>query len=132
MPAPLAKTKIVVSERAPRAIGPYSQGILAGKLLFLSGQIPIDPGSAELIGGDIAAQTRQVLDNLSAVLDAAGASLSDVVKTTVFLVDLADFPAFNTTYASYFTGDPPARSTVQVAALPKGARVEVEAIALLD
>jgi len=127
-----AKNRTIATDRAPRAIGPYSQGIRAGNLLFLSGQIPIDPNSGELVGGDIAAQTRQVLDNLSAVLEAAGASLSDVVKTTVFLVDLADFPAFNTTYAGYFTGDPPARATVQVAALPKGARVEVEAIAILE
>ncbi|HVJ17188.1 MAG TPA: RidA family protein [Polyangiaceae bacterium] len=128
----MANRTVVSSSRAPRAIGPYSQGIRADKLLFLSGQIPIDPASGELVGGDIEAQTRQVLNNMSAVLEAAGASLSDVVKTTVFLVDLADFPAFNATYASFFTTDPPARSTVQVAALPKGARVEVEAIALLE
>ena len=127
-----AKNRTVFSARAPRAIGPYSQGVRAGQLLFLSGQIPIDPASGELVGGDIVAQTRQVLDNLSAVLEAAGASLSDVVKTTVFLVDLADFPAFNATYAGYFPNDPPARSTLQVAALPKGAGVEVEAIALLE
>jgi 2-iminobutanoate/2-iminopropanoate deaminase len=128
----MAKKRTVLSERAPRPIGPYSQGIRAGKLLFLSGQIPIDPQSGALVEGGIEAETRQVLDNLSAVLEAGGSSLSRVVKTTVFLVDLADFPAFNQTYASYFTGDPPARSTVQVAALPKGARVEVEAVALLE
>ena len=128
----MANRTVVSSSRAPQAIGPYSQGIRADKLLFLSGQIPIDPASGELVGGDIEAQTRQVLNNMSAVLEAAGASLSDVVKTTVFLVDLADFPAFNATYASFFTTAPPARSTVQVAALPKGARVEVEAIALME
>jgi len=128
----MAKNQPVVTDRAPKAIGPYSQGIRFGNLLFLSGQIPIDPASGELVGGDITDQTRRVLENLSAVLEAAGASLSDVVKTTVFLVDLADFPAFNATYASFFTTDPPARSTVQVAALPKGARVEVEAIALIE
>src|SRR5262245_22821972 len=123
---------IVSSARAPQAIGPYSQAVRAGNLLFLSGQIPIDPDGGELVSGGIEAQTRRVLDNLSAVLEAAGASLSDVVKTTVFLVDLADFSAFNQTYAGYFTAEPPARATVQVAALPKGARVEVEAIALLE
>src|SRR5262245_42508146 len=104
---------IVSSARAPKAIGPYSQAVRAGNLLFLSGQIPIDPDSGELVSGGIEDQTRRVLDNLSAVLEAAGASLSDVVKTTVFLVDLADFPAFNQTYAGYFTADPPARATIQ-------------------
>jgi 2-iminobutanoate/2-iminopropanoate deaminase len=119
------------SDKAPRAIGPYAQGIRAGNLLFLSGQIPIDPASGELVSGDIVAQTRRVMDNVSAVLEAAGASLEHVIKTTVYLIDLGDFAVFNTTYASYFTSDPPARSTVQVAALPKGARVEVEVIANL-
>lgn len=116
---------------APAAIGPYSQAIKAGDLLFCSGQVPIDPKTGELVRGDIAFQTERVLDNLGAVLTAGGASFANVVKTTIFLVDLADFQAVNATYAKRFPGAPPARSTVQVSALPKGARVEIEAIAKL-
>lgn len=116
---------------APAAIGPYSQAIKAGDLLFCSGQVPIDPKTGELVQGDIAFQTERVLDNLGAVLTAGGASFANVVKTTIFLVDLGDFQAVNATYAKRFSGAPPARSTVQVSALPKGARVEIEAIAKL-
>lgn len=120
------------SDRAPAAVGPYSQAIRAGNLLFCAGQIPLDPGTGERVEGDVRVQTRQVLDNLQAVLEAAGASLSQVVKTTVFLVDLADFAAMNEIYAGRFRTPFPARSTIQVAALPKGARVEIEAIAVFD
>jgi len=119
----------IKTERAPAAIGPYSQAVQSGDLVFLSGQIPLDPASGELVSGDIEAQARRVLDNLRAVLAAAGCSFQDVVKTTIYLVDLADFAAVNAVYASYFSGDPPARATLQVAALPKGARVEIDAIA---
>jgi len=119
----------IKTERAPAAIGPYSQAVQSGDLVFLSGQIPLDPVSGELVSGDIEAQARRVLDNLRAVLAAAGCSFQDVVKTTIYLVDLADFAAVNAVYASYFSGDPPARATLQVAALPKGARVEIDAIA---
>lgn len=114
---------------APAAIGPYSQAIRAGDLVFLSGQVPIDPKTGELVTGDIAVQTERVLDNLAAVLAAAGCSFAHVVKTTIYLVDLADFQLVNQTYAKRFTGAPPARATVQVSALPKGARVEIDAIA---
>ena len=114
---------------APAAIGPYSQAIRSGDLVFLSGQVPIDPKTGELVVGDIAVQTDRVLDNLSAVLGAAGCGFGDVVKTTIYLVDLGDFQAVNQTYAKRFTAAPPARATVQVSALPKGARVEIDAIA---
>ncbi|MBS2012094.1 MAG: RidA family protein [Deltaproteobacteria bacterium] len=121
----------ISTKDAPAAIGPYSQAIKAGDMLFLSGQVPIDPATGELVGGDIATQTERVLDNLAAVLAAGGATFANVVKTTIFLVDLADFQAVNATYAKRFSGAPPARATVQVSALPKGARVEIEAIAKL-
>jgi 2-iminobutanoate/2-iminopropanoate deaminase len=121
---------VVATTSAPAAIGPYSQAIVAGGLVFASGQIPLDPTSGQLVDGDVRLQTRRVLDNLSAVLDAAGSSLDLAVKTTVFLVDLADFATFNEVYATYFTSEPPARSTIQAAALPRGARVEVEVVAL--
>lgn len=114
---------------APAAIGPYSQAIRSNDLVFLSGQVPIDPKTGELVGGDIAAQTERVLENLGAVLAAAGCSFANVVKTTIYLVDLGDFQVVNATYAKRFTGAPPARATVQVSALPKGARVEIDAIA---
>ena len=119
----------VTSDRAPAAIGPYSQAIDAGDFVFLSGQVPIDPKTGELVQGDIGAQTDRVLDNLAAVLEAAGCSFGDVVKTTIYLLDLGDFQAVNATYAKRFTAAPPARATVQVSALPKGARVEIDAIA---
>ncbi|MBX3214015.1 MAG: RidA family protein [Labilithrix sp.] len=121
--------KPVNSLSAPAAIGPYSQAIDAGDFVFLSGQVPIDPKTGELVPGDIAAQTERVLDNLAAVLEAAGCSFADVVKTTIYLMDLGDFQVVNATYAKRFTSAPPARATVQVSALPKGARVEIDAIA---
>ena len=117
---------------APRAIGPYSQGVRAGGFLFTAGQVGFDPASGELVDGGIVEQTGRVLENLRAILDAAGSSFSQVVKTTVFLVDMADFAAMNEVYARAFGGHRPARSTVAVAALPRGARVEIEAIAAVD
>lgn len=117
---------------APRAIGPYSQGVRAGGFLFTAGQVGFDPASGELVDGGIVEQTGRVLENLRAILDAAGSSFSQVVKTTVFLVDMADFAAMNEVYASVFGEHRPARSTVAVAALPRGARVEIEAIAAMD
>jgi 2-iminobutanoate/2-iminopropanoate deaminase len=121
--------KAISTANAPAAIGPYSQAIQSGDLVFLSGQVPIDPSTGELVAGDIAAQTERVLDNLGAVLAAAGCGFADVVKTTIYLVDLNDFQVVNQTYAKRFLAAPPARATVQVSALPKGARVEIDAIA---
>jgi 2-iminobutanoate/2-iminopropanoate deaminase len=115
---------------APAAIGPYSQAIATEGFVFASGQVPLDPATGQLSAGDVGEQTRRALDNLAAVLAAAGSSPALVVKTTVFLTSMADFAAMNEVYATYFTSDPPARSTVAVAELPRGARVEVEAIAL--
>ena len=122
---------IIQTEAAPAAIGPYSQAVRAGDFVFCSGQIPLDPASGQLVEGDVVAQTEQVMRNLDAVLKAAGAGFDRVVKTTIFLVDLGDFARVNETYAKYFKGGPPARATVQVSALPRGSRVEVEAIAYL-
>ena len=122
---------VIATGRAPAAIGPYSQAVRSGSFIFCSGQIPLDPASGQLVEGGIEAQTVQVLDNLMALLAAAGLTLGDVVKTTVFLVSMDDFPAMNEVYARYFDEDPPARSTIGVAALPKGARVEIEAVARL-
>jgi 2-iminobutanoate/2-iminopropanoate deaminase len=119
----------VSTEAAPAAIGPYSQAIRSGDLVFLSGQIPLDPATGELVSGGIEDQTRRVMNNLGAVLAAAGASFENVVKTTIYLADLGDFAAVNGVYASYFGQPAPARATVQVAALPKGARVEIDATA---
>jgi 2-iminobutanoate/2-iminopropanoate deaminase len=119
----------VSTDRAPKAIGPYAQATRAGEFLFTSGQIALDPARGELVGGGTEAETRQVLSNLVAVLEAGGASPRDVVKTTIFLVDLADFAKVNAIYAEVFGDSLPARSTVQVAALPRGARVEIEAVA---
>ncbi len=120
----------IATDAAPRAIGPYSQAIESGGLVFLSGQIPLDPATGQLVTGDIRAETERVMANIEAVLVAAGASFADVVKTTIFLTDLADFVAVNEVYGKRFEGiAPPARSTVQVAALPRGARVEIETIA---
>lgn len=116
---------------APQAIGPYSQAIRAGQYLFLSGQIPLDPATGEVVPGDVRAQTRRVLENIGAVLAAADVSMDAVVKTTVFLIDLADFPAMNEVYATVFSEPAPARSTVQVSRLPRDVRVEIEAIAVL-
>jgi 2-iminobutanoate/2-iminopropanoate deaminase len=115
---------------APKAIGPYSQAVRAGNMVFCSGQIPLDPRSGEMVVGDIAKETERVLDNLAAVLRAAGLGFEHVVRTTIYLVEMADFPKVNETYAKRFTGTFPARATVQVAALPKGARVEIDAIAV--
>ena len=116
---------------APQAIGPYSQAIRAGNLLFASGQIPIDPVTGAMVAGDIAAQTRQVFENVAGVLKAAGGSFDHVVKTTVFLADMNDFAAMNAVYGEYFALPAPARSTVQVARLPRDARVEIEIVAVL-
>jgi 2-iminobutanoate/2-iminopropanoate deaminase len=124
---------IVSTPDAPKAIGPYSQAVRTGQLVFLSGQIPLDPKSGEMVGGsDVEAQTRQVMSNLNAVLSAAGARFEHVVKTTIFLTDLNDFARVNQIYGASFEGvSPPARATVQVAALPRGAKVEIEAIAVV-
>ena len=121
--------KIISTNEAPAAIGPYSQAVRSGSFLFCSGQIPLDPKSGQIISGDIAAQTRRVLDNIAAVLRAEGLTFDAVVKTTIFLTDLGDFQTVNEIYGSYFKQDPPARSTVQVSALPKNANVEIEVIA---
>ena len=122
--------QIVATKDAPQAIGPYAQAVRAGGLIFTSGQIPIDPRTGEFVAGGITEQTGQVLDNLSKVLEAAGTSLDRVVKTTVYLADMGDFAAMNEVYARYFEVEPPARSTVQAARLPRDARVEIDVIAL--
>ena len=124
--------KIISTSEAPAAVGPYSQAVRVGSTIYCAGQIPLDPKSGQIVAGDIAAQTGRVLDNITAVLQAEGVSLESIVKTTIFLTDLADFQAVNEIYGSYFKQAPPARSTVQVPALPKGARVEIEAIAVAD
>lgn len=123
--------RVISTEAAPAAIGPYSQAVRVGELVFLSGQIPLDPKSGEMVGGqDVRAQTERVMENLAAVLAAAGTSFANVVKTTIFLTDLGDFAAVNEIYGKRFQGGaPPARATVQVAALPRGAKVEIEMIA---
>ena len=122
--------QIVKTDQAPGAIGPYSQAVSANGFVFTSGQIPIDPATGQFVSGGIAEQTQQVLKNLSAVLEAAGSSLDQVVKTTVFLADMQDFTAMNEVYASFFGAEPPARSTVQAAGLPRDARVEIDVVAL--
>jgi 2-iminobutanoate/2-iminopropanoate deaminase len=122
--------KIVHTDKAPQAIGPYSQAIRTESLVYTAGQIGIDPATNELVSGGIEAETRQVLTNLKQVLEAAGSGLNYVVKTTVFLRDMADFSKMNAVYAEFFPENPPARSAVQVAALPKGVAVEIEAVAL--
>ena len=121
--------KIISTEHAPKAIGPYSQAVVWNGIAYLSGQIPNDPATGQLVEGDIAAQTERVLQNLKAVLEACGSSLESVLKTTVFLKDMADFPKMNEVYARYFTSNPPARSTVQAAKLPRDVSVEIDAIA---
>ncbi|QQS33353.1 MAG: RidA family protein [Acidobacteriota bacterium] len=124
--------KIVSTENAPGAIGPYSQAVSVNGMVYCSGQIPIDPATGEFVPGGIEEQTRQVLKNLSAVLDAAGSSIGNVVKTTVFLADMNDFAVMNEIYAGVFGESKPARATVQAARLPRDARVEIECVALLD
>ena len=121
---------IIATNQAPAAVGPYSQGVQWGDLVYTAGQIPLDPATGQLVAGGIEDQTRQVLKNLQAILDAVGCSLADVVKTTVFIMDMADFKAMNGVYAEFFPESPPARSTVQVAGLPLGARIEIEAVAV--
>jgi 2-iminobutanoate/2-iminopropanoate deaminase len=122
----------VSTSSAPQAIGPYSQAIRAGDLLFVSGQIPLDPATGVMVGGDIADQTRRVFQNLGEILKAAGASFDQVVRTTVYLADMGDFAAMNEVYATYFSAPAPARSTIQAAGLPKNARVEIDVIAALS
>ncbi len=124
--------KQVSTSNAPAAIGPYSQAIRCGQFLYTSGQIALDPSTGAMIGEDVQAQTHRVLQNLQAVLASAGSSLDDVVKTTVFLANMGDFPSMNAIYAAYFTGVTPARSTVAVAELPRHALVEIECVALVE
>ena len=121
--------RVVKTPRAPEAVGPYSQGVRTGDWLFVSGQIPLDPSTGELVEGGIEAQTERVLENLMAVLEAEGMGLEDVVQVTVYMTDLGEFGAMNSVYARYFPGDPPARVTVGVASLPKGARIEMALVA---
>jgi len=122
----------IQTDKAPAAIGPYSQAIRAGGFVFASGQIPIDPATGEFVKGGVAEQTEQVLKNLSAVLEAAGSGLDKIVKTTVFLADMKEFSQMNEVYATFFTAAPPARATVAAAGLPRDARVEIEAVALVS
>jgi 2-iminobutanoate/2-iminopropanoate deaminase len=121
---------VIATDQAPAAIGPYSQAIRAGDLIFTAGQLGTIPATRQLAGPDVESQTRQALENLRAVLEAAGSCPDHVLKTTVFVVDLSEFALMNAVYATFFSGEPPARSTVQVAALPAGGRVEIEAVAL--
>jgi 2-iminobutanoate/2-iminopropanoate deaminase len=123
--------QIIQTDRAPQAIGPYSQAVKASGFVYASGQIPIDPATGQFVAGGIAEQTEQVLRNLSAVLEAAGTGLDQVVKTTVFLADMGEFAPMNEVYAKFFAHNPPARATVQAAGLPRNARVEIEVIALV-
>ena len=124
--------KTVSTDKAPKAIGPYSQAVILNGVAYLSGQIPTDPTTNQLVEGDIAAQTERVIMNLKAVLEASGASLESVVKTTVFLKDMGDFPKMNEVYGRFFATNPPARSTVQAARLPRDVSVEIDAIAVVD
>ena len=128
----LTVKQIIATDRAPRAIGPYSQAVRAGNLVFASGQIPIDPATGEFVAGGVAEQTDQVLRNLTSVFAAAGVELNQIVKTTVFLADMEDFAAMNEVYGRFFGAQPPARATVQAARLPRDARVEIEAIAVSE
>jgi 2-iminobutanoate/2-iminopropanoate deaminase len=123
--------KVIQTDKAPKAIGPYSQAIQAGNFLFLSGQIPLDPKTGELVKGDIQQQTRQVLENIKGVLESQGLGMEDIVKVTIFLKDIGNFNQVNEVYATYFLSSPPARSTVEVTKLPRDADIEIEAIALI-
>ncbi len=125
------KKKVIQTDKAPKAIGPYSQAIRTDSMVYTAGQIGLDPATGDLVAGGVEEQTRQVINNLRSVLEAAGSSLDHVVKTIVFLKDMNDFPKMNSIYAEYFGANPPARSTVAVAGLPKGGLVEIEAIALI-
>jgi 2-iminobutanoate/2-iminopropanoate deaminase len=127
----MSELRTIAVENAPKAIGPYAQGVAAGGFLFTAGQIPLDPATMKLVAGDIAAQTQRVFDNLEAILAGAGLALADAVKATVYLADMADFAKMNEVYAARFGTHRPARSTVQVAALPAGARVEIDLVAKL-
>ena len=124
--------KIISTSDAPVAVGPYSQAVRVGSTIYCAGQIPLDPKSGQIVSKDISEQTRRVLDNITAVLKEEGLTLENIVKTTIFLTDLADFQTVNEIYASYFKQAPPARSTVQVSALPKGAKIEIDAIAVAN
>jgi 2-iminobutanoate/2-iminopropanoate deaminase len=121
--------QIIATAQAPKAIGPYSQAVLSNGLAYLSGQIPLDPATNQIVEGDIAVQTERVLENLKAVLEASGSSLAQVLKTTVYLKDMGEFPRMNEVYARYFPENPPARATVEVARLPRDVRIEIDAIA---
>lgn len=131
MPDPEMRKRIVESRGAPAAVGAYSPGVRVGDFLFLSGQIPLHPETGVLVDGGIEAETRRVLENLGALLSAGGAAFEDVLKTTVYLTDIGDFQAFNAVYTEYFSQEPPARATVAVTGLPRGARIEMDAIALV-
>jgi 2-iminobutanoate/2-iminopropanoate deaminase len=124
--------KIISTNDAPAAIGPYSQGVRVGSTIYFSGQIPLDPKSGQMVSGDTAAQTRRVMENIAGLLKSEGLSFDNIVKTTIFLADMNDFQTVNEIYGSHFKQAPPARSTVQAGALPKGARVEIEVIAVAD
>lgn len=124
------KKEIISTDKAPKAIGPYSQGIKAGGFIFVSGQIPLEPETGIVVTGDIDVQTERVLKNIAGVLEASGSSLEGVVKTTVYLKDMADFPKFNECYAGFFPVNPPARATVEVSRLPKDVRIEIDAVAV--
>ncbi len=126
------KKQIITTDKAPKAIGPYSAAVRVGNFVYTAGQIGIDPATGEVVSGGIEAETRQALTNLKHILEAAGASLDSVVKTTVFLRDINDFARMNAVYAEFFTANPPARSAVQAAALPKGVAVEIEAVAFVE
>jgi 2-iminobutanoate/2-iminopropanoate deaminase len=126
------KKEIIQTDKAPKAIGPYNQAVKIGNFIFVSGQIPIDPETGEIVGADIMTQTRRVLENIKAVLEAARTNLKNVVKTTVYLADMDDFKSMNETYKTYFSENSPARSTMEVSKLPKGSKVEIDVIAYVE